>query len=1039
MTAHGDSFPIVGIGASAGGVEALSRLFELLPPGLAAAFVVITHLPRHRDSMLPEILARFTAMPMAAAVDGQKIEAGHVYLNSPDTILTIADDRFVLTERSEERNPIDIMLGSLAASAPLRAIAVILSGTGTDGALGVKAVREAGGLTLAQRFNGDPSSHHGMPEAAVATGFVDAVLPIHDLSVRLTEYIGAFGSAHLDADPADAAARAQLAAEKRELCAILQERVGHDFSGYKSSTFMRRLRRRMQVRGIAELPGYIAFLRAQPEEADLFFRELLIGVTSFFRDAESYEALATLVIPRLFEGHDSDDTIRVWVPGCSTGEEAYSIAMLLREGIGTSHVRLQIFASDVDENALAIARLGRYPARLLDGLSPERVARYFVSDGAGFAVSKEIRDICMFSCHSLIRDPPFSRVDLISCRNLLIYLNQDVQKQVIPVFHYALRAGGFLFLGSSEHATQRADLFEPLDKKHRIFRRLDLPARPTIFPVPYQPGAGQRAARLDLASAKFRSPSLVALGQSVLLDQYAPAHIIVNRQGDVLHFSVRTGKYLEPPYGSPSRNLLAMVRPGLALPLRSVLHEAMEGGPAVRRDDVVVQTEAGPQTISLSAQRLDGPDGEAAWLVVFTDVGPVSTSADRTAASTISSDRDQAFQHLEQELAETRQRLDTTSEEAQIAVAELKTTNEELQSANEELQSANEELETSKEELQSVNEELHTVNSELSDKVAELDRTTSDIRNLFDSTQVATLFLDSGLAIRAFTPAVNAIFKLFPGDRGRSILDFGSTLEYGDLAADVRTTLATAAPLERKLVSRDGATHYLMRVLPYRKADGQIDGVILTFVNVTSLVELGQQQALVAELNHRVKNVLAVVGSIAVQLARRCTTMQEFSDGFTDRIAGLARTHDILSRNDWAGVALSELVTAELHAFVTDAGRLAVGGPGVHLSTRAATTLGIALHELATNAVKYGALSVAPGRLSVTWTFETRGEAKWVVLVWRESGGPPVRSPARKGFGTQVIGRSLEYDFAGSADFRYQPDGLVVTLAMPMEHLTGAG
>ena len=1029
-----DSFPVVGIGASAGGVEALSRLFQQLGTELHAAFVVVTHLARHRESLLPEILARYTRMPVVAAIDGQPIEPGRLYLNSPDTILTVMNSRFVVTERTEERNPIDILLASVAVSAGHRAIAVILSGTGTDGAIGVKAVREAGGLTLAQRFDGDPNAHHGMPDAAVATGFVDDVLPIEALAARLTDYIASFATTGLNVEQPDEEARNRLDAAKAEICAILHARVGHDFSGYKTSTFLRRLARRMQVRRILDLPGYTAFIRANAEEADLLFRELLIGVSSFFRDPSAYDVLNTLVIPNLFSGRDAGDSIRVWVPACSTGEEAYTIAILLREHAGTSQVRLQIFATDVDESALAVARQGRYPAKLLESQPPDRLARFFVREGSSLAVAKEIRDICMFSCHNLIRDPPFSRVDLISCRNLLIYFGAALQNQVMPLFHYALRPSGFLFLGSSEHASRHATLFEAIDGKHRVFRRRNLPGRPTIFPSVLQ-SVGQHALRAVPTSPTAAKPDIVARGQALVLDRYAPAHVIVNRQWGVLHFSVRTGKYIEAPSGSPSRDLLAMVRKGLAPSLRSALNEAAETGHATRRDNVGMQTEAGTQSVSIVVEPIQDRGVEAVWLVIFTDTVPPDGEAERATPAT-PTDRDEALRQLEGELAETRQQLTTAIEEHLISDEELKSINEEMLSMNEELQSANEELETSKEELQSVNEELHSVNAELSDKVDELDRSNNDVRNLLDSTQIATLFLDESLNIRTFTPAVSEVFRLLPGDRGRSILDFGNALDYGELAGDANATLASGAALERKLVTRDGMTHFLVRLLPYRKADDVIDGVILTFVNVTSLVELGHQQALVSELNHRVKNVLAVVSSLAHQLARRCTTLQEFDAGFADRMAGLASTHSILARNSWVTAPLSGLIIGELRAFVADAGRVTVSGPEVQLNPHAATTLGIAIHELATNAVKYGALAAERGRLVVTWAFEMRDEAEWLVLEWRENGGPPIVEPQRKGFGTELIERSLAYEFDGSARIEFLPDGVVVTLALPGEHVT---
>ena len=479
-------FPIVGIGASAGGVEALSALLTHLPPRPGAAFIVITHLAAHRVSLLPEILGRCTAMPVAAAVDGQKIEIDHVYLIPPGSILTIADGHLVLTDRHEEHNPTDILLAVLATEARERAIAVILSGSGTDGAVGIKLVHEAGGFTLAQVTDGYPPAYHGMPDAAVATGFVDCILPVAEIGPRLAELIAAAKDAPEPDSPDEPLGRAAaFAAIRDDVCALLQARVGHDFSGYKWSTFQRRLHRRMHVCRIHEPADYVAFIKDHPEEADLLFRDMLIGVTTFFRDLTSFEGLESLVLPRLFENKGEGDVVRVWVPGCATGEEAYSIAILLTEfrARRAPGPRLQVFATDVDDNALAIARLGRYPAKLLEGMAPARLARCFVREGESYAVGKEIREICLFSLHSIIRDPPFSRIDLISCRNLLIYFTLDLQNKVIPLFHYALRRGGFLFLGASEHVSQQEHLFMPLDKKRRIFQRQDLPSRPTIFPT----------------------------------------------------------------------------------------------------------------------------------------------------------------------------------------------------------------------------------------------------------------------------------------------------------------------------------------------------------------------------------------------------------------------------------------------------------------------------------------------------------------------------------------------------------------------------
>ncbi len=658
-------FPIVGIGASAGGVEALSALFGHIPPHPGAAFLVVTHLAPNRISLLPEILGRCTSMPVASATDGLAIEEDHVYLIPPGAILTVANLRLALSERIEERNPIDILLASLALEAGERAIAVILSGTGTDGAVGVKAVREAGGFTLAQGPDSKPQTHHGMPDAAIATGFVDCVLPVDELAVRLAGYIEATRAApDGDAIGAALAASDDVDAVRKDLYVLLRDRVGHDFSGYKESTFLRRMERRMHVRHVAGPAAYLALVRAEPEELDLLFRDLLIGVTTFFRDMASFDELVALVVPRLFDGKGQGDTIRVWVPGCATGEEAYSIAILLSEHVAreTPRVRLQVFATDVDENALAIARAGRYPAKLLEGMSPERLERFFVREGKSYAIGKEIREICLFSCHSIIRDPPFSRIDLISCRNLLIYFTLELQNKVIPLFHYALRPGGFLFLGSSEHASQHERLFAPLDKKHRIFQRRDLTSRPTIFPGFVPSGIIARMTRVEPDRAVPAGQDVVRAAQLRVLDRYAPAHVVLNGDGDVIHYSGRTGRYLEPPAGAPSRALTALARKGLGLPLRSALHEVAQSGRPTQRAHILVETYGGLQAIDLSVEPLADIGDGTFRLIVFTDVGPVP-SRDDTAAADRPGERDAALLQMDQELHQTRERLQTAIEE----------------------------------------------------------------------------------------------------------------------------------------------------------------------------------------------------------------------------------------------------------------------------------------------------------------------------------------------------------------------------------------
>lgn len=1007
-------------------------LFQAGRKPLGAAFVVVTHLARDRESMLPEILGRLTKMPVAHIVSEQVIEPDHVYLLPPDRFLRLIGDRLVLEERAQQHNPIDVFFVSLAAEAGDRAVGVVLSGTGADGAIGIKAVRGAGGFTIAE--DAATPAYADMPNAAIATGFVDCALAIDAIPDRLAGYIREYARLR---QGQGLGAPEKIAALKTRLCAVLQKRTNHDFIGYKDKTFLRRVERRMQVRQFASLADYVDFVETDSEEANLLLGDLLIGVTNFFRDTEAFQALADQVIPRLFDGKGSGDAVRVWVPGCATGEEAYSIAVLLREAQEKlqSPVRLQVFATDVDERALVVARAGRYPDRLMSEVAPERLRRFFIGDGATYAVTKELRDICLFSSHSLIRDPPFSQIDLISCRNLLIYFNSELQQQVIPLFHYSLKSGGYLFLGASENLAQHADLFVPVDKKERVFRRRDLIGhRPRFFPILLKSPI-QRASRGDVLPPSIRSQFARIEGR--VLEKYAPAHVVINREWDIVHFSARTGKYIEQPVGIPSRNVLEITRPGLRPLLRAALHEAAETGHATQRAGALLELDSGVQMVDIAVEPLADEGREPLWLVVFSDVGVVRKPESAAELATEPANRSE-IAHLENELQQTRERLQIIIEEYETSVEELKSANEELLSVNEELQSTNEELETSKEELQSVNEELHAVNSELAAKVDELDRANNDLRNLFDSTRIATIFLDRDLMVRSFTPAVSEIFKLIPSDRGRSLLDFATFINCDDLTADIHHAIATAEPIEKSVDRRDGSAHYLMRILPYRRSDTSVDGVVITFVNVSYMVEAEEhQRLLVAELNHRVKNVLAVVSSLAAQMAKRTDNLPDFVDGFLSRIRGLATTHEMLAAKEWSTISLGELIRAELSAFVDPEIRARISGPDVQLHPRAATTLGIAIHELATNALKYGALTNHHGHVEVSWSALAGQEgADQLVLVWREVDGPPVAPPSRKGLGSELIERGMDYELGGQAIAEYRPEGLVTTLSMPFsEHI----
>jgi two-component system, chemotaxis family, CheB/CheR fusion protein len=1026
---------VVGIGASAGGVEALALLFASMPPSLGAAFVVVTHLGPNRESLLADIIARQTAMPVLSATDDAPLRANHVYVLPSDSVLTVANGRLQLKHArgaARERNPIDVFFASLARDRGERTIGIVLSGAGNDGTLGVKAIKEEGGLTIAQGHDGSGPAYESMPASAISSGLVDLVVPVEQIGAKLAQYERSMQV--LDAQAQRLLRQDGSSEAMREVHTVLRKRVGHDFSGYKEKTFMRRVQRRMQVRQIDTLAEYLERLRHDPDEATLLFRDLLIGVTSFFRDRDAFEAVENLVLPKLFENVGAADIVRVWVPGCATGEEAYSIAILLRERLSQidSVPRVQVFATDIDESALAIARAARYPAAMLANVAPERLKRHFRQDAESYVVAKEVRDLCIFSAHSVIRDPPFSRMDLVSCRNLLIYFNAELQDSVLPVFHYALKPGGYLFLGPSETVSRHGELFAPIEKKHRIFQRRPVLSGDVRIPswVPKVTGA-RVAARGHIGIRKDQR--LRQHVEASVLEHFAPAHTVIEADGNVLYYSSRTGKYLEPEVGSPSRQILAQARKGLRLELRAALREAVEKRAAVVRERVEVEIDDRVQVIRLTVQPLFDGEHDPLYLVVFNDLGPPVTHEQASLSRPSGDSGDVAS--LEEELRETRDRLQGTIEEYETALEELKSGNEELVSVNEELQSTNEEMETSKEELQSVNEELHTVNSALAAKVDELFRSNADLSNLFESTQIATVFLDKDLVIRSFTPAVTNIVNLIPSDRGRPITDIAHQLEEVDLGSEVRRVLQERRSHERPVRMRNGQVFHLMRVLPYRTVDEGIDGALITFVDITDILAAEEQQrTLVAELNHRVRNMLQVVIGLANQTLHRSADLKTFETSFMGRMQSLARAYELVSRGGWKKVPILDLLRTQLAPFAgeRERERYNLEGEQILLNTNAALALGLVLYELATNAIKYGALSVSDGRVQIAWRLHDGDSGELMLSFrWEEHGGPRVAQPARRGFGSELLQRQLTYELKGQATMDFAEEGLKVLLEIP--------
>ena len=1025
-------FPIVGVGASAGGIEALESFFKAMAPAPGMAFVIVTHLAPKRESLLPEILARDTQMPVLIAAHDQAVDLNHVYVAPADAVLDIEKGRLRIRpiEDGRERAPIDSFFAALALDQGQYAIGIVLSGAGSDGTLGIKAIKEHGGLTLAQGADHSGPRHSSMPESAIASGLVDVAVPVEAMPEQLVAYVRSFDILSKSVDKDD-----ETEAIRRAICATLLDQTGHDFNGYKTRTFYRRVERRMQVLQLRSLEAYADRLRQDAGEVNTLFRDLLIGVTNFFRDAKAFEVLERLVVPRLLESKGSSDTIRVWVPGCATGEEVYSLAIMLREQIEQmrSRSKIQLFATDIDEAALAVARAGRYPDSLLKGVSKERLDRFFVLEGVSYVINKQIRDMCVFSSHSVVRDPPFSRMDLISCRNLLIYLNSELQGHVIPVFHYALKPNGFLFLGTSENISQHSALFTSVDKKSRVFQR-----REDGAVVPHLPTLFRRHGIPAGVTVEARAPMGRSLRQSVearVLDRYAPPHVVVTREGDVINYSAGTGKYLEAPPGRPSRALMAMARRGLRLPLRAALQEAIESGRAAERDNVAVETEDDDELVKVTVEPLRDNGNDTLYLVVFTELPTPATRDEPQGKPRKGRVHDPNLERIEHDLRETRERLQSMVEEYETAIEELKSSNEEMVSVNEELQSTNEELETSKEELQSVNEELQTVNHELTVKIDELDRANSDLRNLYESTEIATIFLDRDLIIRSFTPAVARIFNLIPGDRGRPLTDIAHHLDYAELAQDIQQVFGARQPIDRRVDRRDGAAHYIVRALPYWTGSGNVEGAVLTFIDVTGLANAEEQQrVLVAELNHRVKNMLTVVISIATQTLKRANNAEAFGQTFLDRLHAMALSYALVSRDQWSEVSLVEVVREQLSPYLSERGdRVAIDGPATLLKPKLALSLGMIIHELGTNAVKYGSLSVGSGSLEVAWSLEKRnGDQTGLVIDWSERGGPAVKSAGRRGFGLTLIEREVNHGLGGKAQIEFKEAGLQVKLRVPL-------
>ena len=1270
--------PICAIGASAGGVAALQALFRQLPTDLGLAYIVILHLAPDHTSRLDEVLGACTRMGVHQVTDSPTLKPDCIYVIAPGSQLVIEGDSVSAQPFSEPRGkrlPIDVLFESIAAARG-DGVGMVLSGSGSDGAAGVRAVKAAGGVVMVQ----DPSEAEfpSMPQSALETGAVDIVAPMARLAERLAEVARSKEAVRsLDVDGA--------ANDLRHIVHLLRAHTGHDFSSYKRATVLRRVMRRMQVAGVDSLSDYATRLRDRPGEAKALFADLLISVTAFFRDARAFEALGAQAVERILDDHvarGGEEGVRAWVVGCATGEEAYSLAMLFQEALPRRelHIPVLIFATDLDEAALATAREGCYPRSIDADVSQERLARFFTDEGAHYRVRNELRQCVLFAHHSVLKDAPFIRLDLVSCRNLLIYLERSLQQQVCSIFHYALKDEGVLFLGSAETVDMSGELFVALDRDARIYAARSTVAQ--LLPVlPQFPATAAPASIPAVRPVTGERVQAAALLHATGLERAAPPSALVDGAGAILNLSPTAGRFILHSGGPVSNLLSAVVRPELRLELSLALTRVLEHGETILSHPATVAFEGERRRVTLHAAPVPGRSREGAQaLVLFLDGGPEPADL---AESAPGETRPEEVRRLQTALSAAQEALVASRAGHDQSVEELRGANEELQSTNEEYRSTAEELETSREELQSINEELHTVNAELKGRLESLSVAHSDLQNLTAATEIGTLFLDGELRIRMFTPPVVKVFNITAADVGRPITNFTYRLDHPRLVEDARAVLRDATPVEWEAQSQTGAC-FLVRMRPYRTMEARVEGVVLTFVDVTErlktesalgrsaqefralvrgssqalfrmspdwselremiaaaflapsggparswiehyvppqdrprvrevvqaaiaakgvfdlehrvvradgsigwirtraipilddagaiaewfgsaddvteqhraqsalreseerlrvLVEgvpqlvwradgegrwtwsspqwrgytglsdaesrgrgwqaavhpddrdaavaasrdavshgaleiecrlrhvrgtdyrwfrgratplldgrgeviewlgtftdihdlrtlQGRQEVLLAELQHRVRNILAVIRSVAARTADGSETVGDYAAHLEGRLGSLARTQVLLTRHPGVGVDLELMVREELLAQAAQEGRLSVEGPPVSLSPQAAEILTLAVHELATNAVKYGALSAPQGSVRVSWAAASRGGERWLNLRWVESGvRVAAAAPRREGFGSELIEQRVPYELEGSGRLEFLPGGVSAEISFPL-------
>ncbi len=830
---------VVGIGASAGGLAALEAFFQNMPSDSNLAFVVVSHLDPTHSSILPELIQKSTKMAVYPIINGVKVKANCIYVIPPNFNVAIVNGSLRLNQASTDRHSrmsIDYFFHSLAEEQREMAACIILSGMGSDGTLGLRAIKSEMGMVMVQ--DPDSAQSTSMPKSAINTNLVDYILDPADMPEVLVQYIDNFSNKTVDKLPV---IEGNVPAALQKIFLLLRASSGHDFSLYKQNTICRRISRRMNVHHLDNISHYVRYLQETPHEVQILFKELLIGVTNFFRDPDAFKFLEKQVLPNLLADKPNDYCIRVWIPACSSGEEAYSVAIMLRESIErlNIHLNIQVFATDIDDNAIAVARQGRFELSISDDISADRLQRFFIKEENGYLVKKDIREMIVFASQNLIKDPPFTKLDLICCRNLLIYMDAELQKKLFPIFHYSLNPTGILFLGSSESVGSYVDLFSTLDRKWKIYQRKETSLSTTHEVMDFRLSAsGQKTPPITRAKVLNATQAY----EQILLEEYALPSVIINEKGVILYVYGQTGKYLELPTGTGKvYSVFEMARAGLKVELPSAVRKASVQKSKITYDGLKLQSGSDDDSFNLIVKPLSNQGPEENILMVsfkkHSTVLESGTLKTKTRASKVSLE---VVEALEQELDHTKEALQTTIEEMETSNEELKSANEELQSTNEELQSANEELETSKEEQNSLNEELLSVNTELQNKIDELSKTANDMKNLLDGTEIPTVFLDTHLNISRFTTHATKIIKLIASDVGRPVDDITSNLDYDNMTDDATEVLKTLIPRAVEVKAK-GGRWYLLKISPYRTIENVIDGVVITFIDISAERKLSEK------------------------------------------------------------------------------------------------------------------------------------------------------------------------------------------------------